>query len=108
MIGSLEYLAEKEHQERIEREAYRKEQKAKEEIIKEQNSKKETDFNNFKKLLAQSLRWERAQAIRAYINYLEANPGLKLKGVDNLQEWIVWAKSKADWYDPAVSGNDDY
>lgn len=108
VIGSLEYFGKKEHEERLEREAYWKQQREKEAIQKVLNARKQTEFNNFKNLLSQSLRFEKAQAIRAFVIHIEANPHLTIEGADNLQEWIKWARAKADWYDPTVRSSDDY
>lgn len=107
VIGSLEYLGRKEHEERIEREAYWEEQKRRDANIKEQNSRKETEFNNFMLLLDQSSRWEKAQSIRAFVSHVEANPDASIEGIENPQEWIQWAKGKADWYDPTVNSSDE-
>jgi len=51
VIGSLEYIGKKEHEERLEREAYWQEQREKEAIQKELNTRKQTEFNNFKSYL---------------------------------------------------------
>jgi hypothetical protein len=107
VIGSLEYFGKKEHEERLEREAYWKKQREKEAIQKELNARKQTEFNNFKILLSQSLRYEKAQAIRAFVSHIEANPHLTIEGSDNLQEWMHWARAKADWYDPTVESKDE-
>ena len=85
-IGSLEYIGKKEHEKRLEREEYWREQRRKEAIQKELNARKQNEFNNFKILLSQSLRFEKAQAIRAFVNHIEAHPHLNIEGTDNLQE----------------------
>lgn len=108
VIGSLEYIGKKEHEERLKREAYWKQQREKEAIQKELNARKQTEFKNFKILLSQSLRFEKAQAIRAFVSHIEANPHLTIEGADNLQEWIHWAKAKADWYDPTFESSDEF
>ena len=36
--------------------------------------------------------------IRAYISAVESQPDLDPSQI----EWIVWAKAKADWYDPTM------
>jgi hypothetical protein len=101
VIGSLEYFAKKERVERIENERRRQEQKIKNTLIQEQNDQKEADFNNFKILLSDSLRWEKAQALRGYTSHIE-----KLTTSENLKGWIGWAIEKADWYDPTISKTD--
>ena len=95
-------------EERLQLEALWREQSRKEDIRKELNAKKQSEFNNFKRLLNQSLRWEKSQAIRAFINHVETNPNLTIEGCENIQEWIQWAKCKADWYDPTVERKDEF
>ena len=46
--------------------------------------------------------YETACRIRAYITAVEA----KLDLDDETLQWIIWAKSKADWYDPTVGAED--
>lgn len=105
VIGSLEFYAKKEKAERLEREERWRVQKIKEELIKEKNARKEKEFKNFKTLLDQSLRWEKAQSIRAFLNQIQNNPD-EWKETENLNEWISWAKDKADWLDPTIKKSD--
>lgn len=58
-------------------------------------------------LLNQSLRWEKAQAIKAYISQVEANSNAVIEGYQNIQEWAKWAKAKTNWYDPTVKAIDE-
>lgn len=106
--GSLEYIGKKEHEQRLIREEYWREYERKQVIIKEENAKKEAEFSDFKGLLGQSIRWERTQAIRKYINCVEVNPNSTIQGIKDRDEWISWAKAKADWYDPTTSCDDIY
>lgn len=105
VIGSLEYYGQKEKADRLEREQRWRDQKLKDDLIQEHNSRKQADFNNFKTLLSNSLRWEKAQSIRAYISHLRKNPE-HFPGTENLNDWIDWANDKADWFDPLVSKPD--
>lgn len=105
VIGSLEYYGHKEKAERLEREQRWRDQKLKDDILREHNSRKEADFNNFKILLSNSLRWEKALSIRAFINHLQKNPE-HFSGTENLNDWINWATNKADWFDPTISKAD--
>ncbi len=41
--------------------------------------------------------------IRAYVSAVESQPELDEK----TQEWIKWAKEKADWYDPIIAKDDE-
>ncbi|RPA66873.1 hypothetical protein EF405_19005 [Cyclobacteriaceae bacterium YHN15] len=51
VIGSLEYIGEKERDERLKLEALWREQRREEDIRKELNAKKQSEFNNFKSYL---------------------------------------------------------
>ena len=46
--------------------------------------------------------YEIACKIRKYISAVEAQDDLSPERL----EWIVWAKAKADWYDPTISAKD--
>ena len=37
----------------------------------------------------------------------EAEIGLNNQIPKNLENWLGWAKKKADWYDPFVEGEDE-
>lgn len=42
--------------------------------------------------------------IRALINAVES----KADNDSKISEWIMWAKAKADWYDPTVAAKDKF
>lgn len=67
----------------------------------------EKELEKFNKLLNESHRYHQVQQLRTYINDIEAT--LNEKSDDSkpgLQEWINWARLKADWYDPMIQLND--
>lgn len=107
VIGSLEFYAKKEKAERLEQEERWRVQKVKEELIKERNARKEKEFKNFKTLLDQSQRWEKAQSLRSFINHIQNNPS-EWRETENLSDWISWAKDKADWLDPTFKKKDPF
>lgn len=92
-----------------ERERWRliREQNERERIAKvEMEKNRDRELNKFKELLMKSKRYQEVLAIRAFIDAVEtsiADNDLK----DEKQEWISWARKKADWYDPMVEKNDD-
>ncbi|HBP4587290.1 TPA: hypothetical protein L5606_005865 [Pseudomonas aeruginosa] len=54
-------------------------------------------------LKAAALRWQQAQAIRAYLAALEQTTQSTGVGLDEAQQhYIAWAWAKADWLDPLV------
>lgn len=42
--------------------------------------------------------------IRALISAVES----KVNNDSEIAEWIIWAKAKADWYDPTVATEDEF
>jgi hypothetical protein len=87
--------------ENAKREKEEEEHKRKEQEIKEQ---KENEIRKFNNLLDEAERWHKTQILREYITYLEFN---NISNQDDFQDWLVWAKNKADWYDPIVKKEDD-
>lgn len=55
-------------------------------------------------LVNESEDFEIACKIRAYISAIEQKEELTEEEVS----WIVWAKQKADWYDPTIKRNDEF
>jgi hypothetical protein len=80
---------------KIEEERIKKEQE-----IKEQ---KDNEIKRFKILLDEADRWYKASIIREYIKQVKPNNS---DNIDNFSDWINWAKSKADWYDPLINWED--
>lgn len=46
--------------------------------------------------------YQRACRIRALVAAVESNPIL----AERKQEWVAWAKAKADWFDPTIASDD--
>ncbi len=42
--------------------------------------------------------------IRALIAVVESREEIG----ESMQQWLSWAKAKADWYDPTISAEDDF
>jgi hypothetical protein len=106
ILAKLELTAEKWS---IEQEEYRRkeeERKAKELIENEKWERKKKELIAFKKLLAESERWQRVKLIRSYINDIESLKKNEDNGLGEIEEWLVWAKNKVDWYDPYVNLED--
>jgi hypothetical protein len=85
-------------EEREEAERKREEERRRQEERRERYNQ-EVDRTNA--LVNQANDFEIAAKIRAMVAAAEAN------GAAN-EEWIVWAKAKADWFDPTVAAVDDY
>jgi hypothetical protein len=60
------------------------------------------ELKAFRELLENAKRWENAKTLRNFISALQEIPNLAP------EDWLNWAKRKAEWYDPTVNGNDPY
>lgn len=76
------------------------EQRKREELRKKYNEEVELTLA----LENQAEDFAMACKIRALINAVES----KADNDSEIAEWIVWAKSKADWYDPTVAAKDEF
>ena len=64
-------------------------------------------MKNFKKLLAQAERWRQTELLRGYIEAVEERTLEEKSMTKEIENWIQWAKKKADWYDPMVEAGDE-
>jgi hypothetical protein len=67
---------------------------------------KEKEVSNFKNLLHEANRWHQTTLIRNYINGIEAEALKNNTYTNELQNWLDWARKKADWYDPQINMED--
>ncbi len=82
------------------------EEERKKDLIKQNTLKqKQEELNKFKKLLQNAKRWQEAEFIRNYIDAVEKK-SIQNESKDTLQEWVKWARKKADWYDPIIEAED--
>ena len=87
----------------------REEEKAREEIKRKERELleiKNMEVLKFKDLLEKSKRFRKAANLRDYIQAIEENTIKHRTISDDLKEWIIWAKQKADWYDPLMDHED--
>lgn len=69
---------------------------------------KEQELHKFTKLLQRARRWQDSKLMRGYIAHVEAKASQADKVTQELESWILWAKSKIDWYDPDTETDDDF
>ena len=107
IVAGIELLALKEIKEKLEREEGWKRAKEKQQLEeenqrheKERFDREELDGANFQKLLGQSHKWEKSQILDKYISEIENTAILKGTLTEELQEWLSWAKKKADKFNP--------
>ncbi|MCG3165675.1 MAG: hypothetical protein POELPBGB_01450 [Bacteroidia bacterium] len=107
IIATIEYNAEKERQEKIEREKIRVEEKKQRNARKQVRLRKEKELDDFQLLLTTSKRWFKSKSLREYIDDVERKAVLNNVLSEELTSWISWARAKADWYDPTIESEDD-
>jgi len=106
IIAGLELSAAQRTEQQLAFEKARIERQEKERLAKELEERKQQDLINFKKLLIDSERWHKAENLRRYIHELEVRA--EKNQSHETQEWLAWAKRKADWYDPFVEADDEF
>lgn len=80
---------------------------AKERVKKEYEQKKEKDLSDFKATLLKAARWHKATNLRNYIDAVEAKSKADNTRNEDSEQWIAWARAKADWYDPFIESDDE-
>jgi len=108
IIARLEIMGEKLNQESIEREIRRQQQQEQKRIEEEKRKRKEKELTDFKKLLKSLSRWHIAEDLRNYLNKVEENAIINNAYSDDLKTWLIWAREKANWYDPLIASEDEF
>lgn len=72
----------------------------KQRLEKERYDKEELDGAKFQKLLRKSQKWKQSQILDEYISEIGNKAILKGALSEELQEWLRWAKEKADRFNP--------
>lgn len=67
----------------------------------------EQELNNFKLLLEDAERWQKAQTLKAYIAHWKATVIATHEMSVETAEKIQWAEQKANWYDPHSDYQDE-
>lgn len=106
IIAYLEVKGRQLQQETIERELRWKEEEEKKKLKRELEERQNKELNEFKLFLSKVERWKQMKFIRGYIDELEAK-SKEIDLLEEIKEWIGWAKKKADWYDPHTNAPDE-
>lgn len=64
---------------------------------------KQIEINKFNRLLDDAQKYTKAKEIRTYIQAVEEKAKTENTMNEELQNWLHWANSKADGYDPLIS-----
>ncbi len=74
---------------------------------KETEERKAKELRDFNALLDEAHRWHNSQILRTYLHTIERNVAFDNPKRVAFDKWLLWAKQKADWYDPTVEASDD-
>lgn len=105
VVGVLA-LAKVIHEKKLEearKEEERKRAQARYEFLK---GRLEKEQECFKKLEQEAVSWERAARLRAYVDAVARRADSTGEWSSELQEWVAWARAKADWLDPMILVSD--
>lgn len=78
-----------------------------ERIRKEFDKRQEDDLEAFRQTLNKAERWHKANNLRNYINEVEKRAMTDNNLTEETKTWLIWARKKADWYDPFIVANDE-
>ena len=98
----IELRAKKDEEEDIKNEIRRKNQEKIRLEEQELQNLRDNELKGFGSLLDSASRWHKAQNIRNYIKEFEDYLVKSNNMNDKKNEWVKWAKEKADWYDPFI------
>jgi len=69
-------------------------------LILEQKQRAEQEITDFKNLLNEAQMWHQTAILRNYLNEIETLAISNNTISENLRKWLLWARKKADLYDP--------
>ena len=107
ILQKLEDAAEEMRQEQIANEERRRENERKEALRREREALEDKELKALQMLMSQAKRWEQIKMLRNYINDMESMAKSKGNLDDKMASWIIWAKEKADWFDPSINREDE-
>lgn len=107
IIASLELLADKMIESHLSHLKWQEENKRKEEIRKEFEKRQDKDLEAFVQTLKKAKRWHKAENLRDYINEIESKALTSNNLTEETKDWLIWARKKADWYDPFIEAEDE-
>lgn len=107
IIAKLEVIA---YNKKLEHEEYER-QREEERLLKEKmdalTARKEKELRDFKSVLGDAVRYQKAIEMRNYINTIKEFAIKNNTLTEEKRQWIEWALKKADWYDPFIEAEDE-
>ena len=106
ILTKLELIGKELQEYRIKNEKLKKEREEKERIEREIRERIENELQRFKALFMQATRLHQANILRDYIKTVEAD--IIQNGIKSEEQlnWIKWAKTKVERYDPLINKED--
>ncbi|MCW3805724.1 hypothetical protein [Plebeiibacterium marinum] len=108
ILAHLEYLGQKEKEDRIQREINWAKYEEQERLKKELEARKKQELDDVKLLFKESNSWHKSNILNNYINEIEKRAIETNSLTDELKNWLTWAKQKADWYNPLIRKEDEF
>lgn len=62
----------------------------------------DAEREKFQQLELETANWEKAMKVRAYVDAVEQQARAEGLVPKQIQDWILWARAKADWMDPLI------
>jgi hypothetical protein len=107
ILAKLEILADILTQKKLEIRLWHENYERERQIEKDFQKRKEDDLLAFKDTLNKAERWHKANNLRNYINEVESRAISKGNLTEEIKKWLIWARKKADWYDPFIELDDE-
>ena len=58
-------------------------------------------------MLKNSKQWQEVEILRRYLDDTETKAKNNNTFTEEFKNWLLWARKKADWYDPQINGEDE-
>ncbi|ESU19479.1 hypothetical protein FEDK69T_31510 [Flavobacterium enshiense DK69] len=107
IVAKIELEAQKELEWREECRLSRIKREEQEEIRRQFQKLRDSELQRTKELFSDAIYHNKARIIREYLNEIESSALQHDKLTAELQEWLKWAKAKADWFDPMIKKEDE-
>jgi hypothetical protein len=108
ILAHLEYRGRKEKADRIQREIGWAKQQERERIRKEQEARKNKELDDVRNLFNESTTWHKSTILNNFIQEVEKRANENNSLTEELRTWLIWARQKADWYNPFIKKEDEF
>jgi hypothetical protein len=74
---------------------------------RETEERRVKELQDFRSLLNEAHRWHNSQVLRSYLDMVGQKVTPDESKREEFDQWLTWARQKADWYDPLVGASDE-